>query len=132
MNIFRDLEKHIDERLRRMFGSPDTGANGRALIEVQRFIVDRIEERVQSLPRARRVFPYNHVGVRIPVRDPEQRAVYEAVFVADDALRTEVYEALRRDGVEVPKDLALEVTLVDEEVRALEAPYQPHPVLGHV
>jgi aryl-alcohol dehydrogenase-like predicted oxidoreductase len=27
---------------------------------------------------------------------------------------------------------ALEVTLTDEEVRALEAPYQPHPVLGHV
>ena len=27
---------------------------------------------------------------------------------------------------------ALEVVLTDEEVRALEAPYQPHPVLGHV
>jgi aryl-alcohol dehydrogenase-like predicted oxidoreductase len=27
---------------------------------------------------------------------------------------------------------ALELTLTDEEVRALEAPYEPHPVLGHV
>ncbi|MCE3273363.1 MAG: aldo/keto reductase [Ramlibacter sp.] len=27
---------------------------------------------------------------------------------------------------------ALEVTLTDEEVKALEAPYEPHPILGHV
>jgi aryl-alcohol dehydrogenase-like predicted oxidoreductase len=27
---------------------------------------------------------------------------------------------------------ALELTLTDEEVRALEAPYEPHPILGHV
>ncbi|GAB3770432.1 hypothetical protein GCM10028796_37290 [Ramlibacter monticola] len=27
---------------------------------------------------------------------------------------------------------ALEVSLSAEEVRQLEAPYQPHPVLGHV
>jgi len=27
---------------------------------------------------------------------------------------------------------ALQVTLTDEDVRQLEAPYQPHPVLGHV
>jgi len=26
---------------------------------------------------------------------------------------------------------ALEIKLSEEEVRALEAPYQPHPVLGH-
>jgi aryl-alcohol dehydrogenase (NADP+) len=27
---------------------------------------------------------------------------------------------------------ALDVTLTAEEVRALEAPYEPHPILGHV
>jgi len=27
---------------------------------------------------------------------------------------------------------ALEIRLTDEEVKTLEAPYQPHPVLGHL
>jgi hypothetical protein len=113
MNLFRDLEKQIDERLRRLFGSESRPNQGRELIEVQRMILDRIEERVQHLPRARRVFPYNHVAVRIPVPDPERRVAFETLFVADESLRDEVVESFRREGVEFPKDLAIQVTLAD-------------------
>jgi hypothetical protein len=115
MNLFRDLERRIDERLRKLFrsGSDAGPGHGRELVEVQRLILDRIDERVQQLPRARRVFPYNEVLARIPVPDPERRAAFEAVFVADDALREEIAEHLRREEVEFPRDLRVEINLVE-------------------
>jgi hypothetical protein len=116
MNLFGDIERRIDDRLRKLFGSSDAGpSQGKELIEIQRAILDRIDERVQQLPRARRVFPYNEVAVRIPVPDPERRIAFETVFVADDALREEIVDHLRRDEVEFPGDLRVGVTLVETE-----------------
>jgi hypothetical protein len=113
MNLFRDIERRIDDRLRRLFGSEAAPGQGRELVEVQRLVLDRIDERVQQLPRARRVFPYNEVTVRIPVPDPERRAAYETVFVADDALREEIAGHLRREDVEFPRDLHVAINLIE-------------------
>ena len=113
MNLFRDIERRIDERLRKLFGSQDIPGQGKELIEIQRLILDRIDQRVQQLPRARRAFPYNEVVVRIPVSDPERRVAFETVFIADNALHEEIVEHLRRDQVEFPEDLRAEVTLVE-------------------
>jgi hypothetical protein len=113
MNLFRDIERRIDERLRRLFGSESAPPQRRELVEVQRTILDRIDQRVQQLPRARRVFPWNEVVVRIPVADSEQRAAYETVFVTDDALREEIIEHLRREQVEFPRDLHVGINLLE-------------------
>lgn len=113
MNLFRDFERTIDEKLRRLFGSQPAPGQGRELVEVQRLILDRVEDRVQQLPRARRVFPYNDVVVRIPVPSPDLRPAYETVFSADDALREEIADHLRREDVEFPQDLQVAVTLVE-------------------
>ena len=113
MNLFRDFERTIDEKLRRLFGSDTPPAQGRELVEIQRLILDRVDDRVQQLPRARQVFPYNEVAVRIPVPNAELRAAYETVFVADGALREEIADHLRRDEVEFPRDLIVQVTLVE-------------------
>jgi hypothetical protein len=113
MNLFRDIERRIDERLRKLFGSQAVEGQGKELIEIQRLILDRIDERVQALPRARRAFPYNEVVIRIPLADAERRVAFETVFVTDNALREEIVEHLRRDGVEFPQDLRVDVTLVE-------------------
>jgi hypothetical protein len=113
MNLFRDIERRIDEKLRKLFASQDVPGQGKELVEIQRLILDRIEQRVQQLPRARRVFPYSEVIVRIPVPDPERRVAFETVFVADDALREEIVESLRRDRVEFPAGLRVAVSLVE-------------------
>ena len=113
MNLFRDFERTIDAKLRKLFGSETAPGQGRELVEVQRMILDRVDDRVQQLPRARRVFPYNDVAVRIPVPNAQVHAAYETVFVADNALREEIADHLRREDVEFPGDLAVEVTLVE-------------------
>lgn len=115
MNMFRDLERRIDERLRRLFQSEPAPGQGRELVEIQRLVLDRVDERVQMLPRARSAFPFNEIAVRIPMRDPERRAAFEMVFISDDALEEEILEHLRRDGVEFPRDLQVAVSLVETE-----------------
>lgn len=113
MKLFRDFERTIDEKLRKLFGSDAAPGQGRELVEIQRMILDRVDDRVQQLPRARRVFPYNDVAVRIPVPNAEVHAAYDTVFVADNALREEIVDHLRREDVEFPRDLQVEVTLVE-------------------
>lgn len=113
MNLLRDIERRIDEKLRKLFGSAPFHTQGRELVEIQRMILDRIDDRVQHLPRGRRVFPYNQVAVRIPLAEPERRAAFETIFVADDALREEIIEHLRRDQVELPPGLSVEVQVIE-------------------
>jgi hypothetical protein len=113
MSLFRDIERRIDERLRRLFQPEAVAGQGRELVEIQRMILDRIDDRVQTLPRARRTFPYNDVAVRVPVPDPERREAFEMVFIADDALQEEIIEHLRREQVEFPSDLRVTVSLVE-------------------
>src|SRR4051794_13551769 len=113
MSLFRYIEKRIDQRLRRVFQSETAAGQGRELVEIQHMILDRIGERVQHLPRARRAFPFNEVAVRIPVPDAEKHAAWEMVFVADDALQEEITEYLRREGVEYPDDLRVSVSLIE-------------------
>jgi len=115
MSLFRDLEKRIDQRLRRVFQSEPAPGQGHELVEVQRMILDRIDERVQSLPRARRIFPFNEVSVRIPVPDAEKRAAWEMVFITDDALREDIVEHLRRQEIEYPEEFRLFVSLVETQ-----------------
>lgn len=115
MNLFHELEKRIDEKLRGLFRGETASQQSREIVEIQRFLLDRIGERVQVLPRARRVFPFNEVAVRIPVPNPDQHAGLEMVFVADSAFEHDVREYLRREGVEFPADLRVDVTLYDTD-----------------
>lgn len=114
MNLFHELEKRLDEKLRGFF-QVDAGAQGgRELIEIQRQILDRVGESIQMLPRSRRVFPFNHIAVRIPVTPPERRAAFEIVFVADGALENNIREFLTREEVEFPSDMVVDVGLFEE------------------
>ena len=65
MSLFRDLEKSIDSKLKKLFASENAEAQGRELVEIQRAILEEVEDRAQLLPRARRRFPYNELLVRI-------------------------------------------------------------------
>src|SRR4051812_10526376 len=112
MSLFHELEKRIDEKLRGLFRS-GAQQHGKEIIETQRYVLDQIAGRVQNLPRARRVFPFNEVIARIPVPDPEMRAGLEMVFVSDSALEHDVREYLARDGVEFPADLTVHAALFD-------------------
>src|SRR4051794_35445682 len=113
MSLFRDIERRIDDRLRRFFQAEPLPGQGRELVEIQRMVLDQIEARVQTLPRARRAFPFNEVAVRIPAADAAKKAAIDSVFAADDALKTEIIEHLERERIEYPQDLHVTVTAIE-------------------
>ena len=116
MNIFRDLERVIDEKLRGLFP-----VQKRELIEIQRAILDEIADRAQTLPRARRVIAANHITVAVPAPEEDRRTAFRLVFVEGDALEHDVRSHLRREDIEFPNDLKVTVELIEEAVPDLAA-----------
>jgi hypothetical protein len=121
MNVFRDLERRIDQQLRKLFRSEHMPAQGRELVEIQRAILEEVSDRAHTLPRGRRVFPYNDVAIRIPVSDPERRAAFQVVFVDGDALENEIRQHLEREEIECPADLDVSIQLLEEAIPDIAA-----------
>ena len=48
MSLFRNIERRIDDRLRRLFQSEPVPGQGRELVEIQRMVLDQIDARVQQ------------------------------------------------------------------------------------
>ena len=102
MSLFRDIEKRIDAQLKKLFTSENAAAQGKELIEIQRAILDEVEDHAQMLPRARRRFPYNDLIVRIAAPEPDRRSAIDLVFIEGNALQTEIANHLRSEHIEVP------------------------------
>ncbi|HYP05059.1 MAG TPA: FHA domain-containing protein [Bryobacteraceae bacterium] len=114
MSLFRDIEKRIDSQLRKLFASENAEAQGRELVEIQRAILDEVEDKAQLLPRARRRFPYNDLVVRIAAAEPDRRSAIDIVFVEGDALQQEIIKHLHDEEIEVPADLRVRVEALEQ------------------
>jgi hypothetical protein len=97
-----------------MFASGDAAAQGRELIEIQRAILDELEDHAQLLPRARRRFPYNDLIIRIAAPEQDRRSAIDLVFIEGDALQNEITAYLRGEDIEVPSDLRAHIEAIEE------------------
>lgn len=113
MSGLHDLERRIDEKLRGMLRSSSADQK-RELLEVHRALLDDITAHVDRLPRAKLVFAYTQLDVRILLPDPALRRSYEVVFVEADALARDINLRLDDQRVERPARLAIRVELVTE------------------
>lgn len=113
MNFFRDIEKRIDAQMKKLFTAENAATQGRELIEIQRAILDEIEERAQLLPRARRRFPYNELIVRIAAPEPDRQSAIQIVFIEGGALQNEIAEHLRREGIDFAEDLKVRIQILE-------------------
>lgn len=102
MSLFHDIEKRIDRQLKKIFAPGEAAAHGKEWIEIQRAILEEIEERAQLLPRARRRLPYNQLTVRIA-----------AVFVDAEALQNEIKTHLHGKDIETASDMQIAVEALD-------------------
>lgn len=114
MSLFRDIEKRIDAQMKKLFTSENAVAQGRELIEIQRAILDEVEDRSQLLPRARRRFPYNDLLVRIAAPEADRRSAIDLVFIEGDTLQNEIAEHLRSEDIEFAADLRVRVEPMED------------------
>jgi hypothetical protein len=91
------------------------------LIEIQRAILDEIEDRAQLLPRARRRFPFNDLTIRIAAPEPDRRSAIELVFLEGDALQNEIAAYLRGEDIEVSSDLRVKVEALEDPPAEISA-----------
>ena len=114
MSLFRDIEKRIDAQLKKLFTSENAAAQGKELIEIQRLILDEVEDHAQMLPRARRRFPYNDLTIRVAAAEPDRRSAIDLVFIEGNALQTEIANHLRSEQIEVPPNLQVQVEAIED------------------
>lgn len=111
MSRLQDIERRIDGKLRNILRS-STPDQHPELIEVHRAVLSEIASRVERLPRAKSSFPYSEVHVQV-LADPDRRRSYELVFTEANALEREVKSYFSDEKVEFPRNIKVEVALVD-------------------
>jgi hypothetical protein len=108
MSLLRRIEKAMDHRLRVIFagGSDEPGA--REAIELYREALDLIAARVTAGKRSERLFPFNSIMIELMAKNPERKAVLEALFDAGQ-LVSDIRATLNEERATAPGDLAVMV-----------------------
>jgi FHA domain len=133
MNFFSDVERGIERAFRkwteRVFGPVESDE----LLLVHRAILEEIEGKIQTVQRGQRLFPYNHLRVRLVSPDAERRAVFQMAFAQDRRLEKAIRECLEGARCQIPGGFAVEVETAAAGAKVFEIEYanrevpQPNP-----
>jgi len=125
MSLFAGIEKTIERGFRhwteRVFGPAESDQ----LLLVHRAILEKIETRVQTAARGRRVFPYARLTVTLAAADADKRALLLTAFGEANRLENDVREALEQAHCDIPRGFSVEVRTSDGE--AGDSPAHPRP-----
>lgn len=124
MSFFSQVEKAIEREFRRWTAKAFGPAQSDELLLVHRAILEEVEGKVQTAGRGRRVFPYNHLHVRLVSPDASRRALFVAAFAGEDRrLEQDLRECLAGAGCGVPGGFAVEIETVEEGSKGFEIEY---------
>jgi FHA domain-containing protein len=125
VSFFSEVEKAIEREFRRWTVKAFGPAESDELLLVHRAILDEVEGKVQTVQRGKRVFPYNHLRVRLVSPDASRRALFQAAFAGEDRrLECDLRECLAGAGCDVPGGFAVEIETEEEGPRGFEILYE--------
>src|SRR5260370_6680126 len=105
MNILKRVEREVDEKLRKMFSPEKVEGEKREFLEVYNAILEEVAGHVKRMPRGRKVFPYNRIGIAVPA---ELKPLFEQV-----PLLADIQRMVANAGADAPGDLQVEITAAD-------------------
>jgi hypothetical protein len=123
MSFFSEVEKTIERTFRKWTEKAFGPADSDELLMVHRAILDEIEGKVQIIQRGQRLFPYNHLMVRLVSPEAEKRALFQAAFAQEHRLENDIREALQGAGCTVAGGFAVEVETAEEGAKGFEISY---------
>jgi hypothetical protein len=83
-----------------------------------------VEGKVQTAHRGKRIFPYNHLCVRLVSPDEARRALFHAAFAGQDRrLEQDLRECLEGAGCAIPGGFAVEIETLEEGPKGFEIRY---------
>jgi FHA domain len=124
VSFFSEVEKAIEREFRRWTAKAFGPAQSDELLLVHRAILEEVEGKVQTVQRGKRIFPYNHLRVRLVSPDAARRALFQAAFGGQDKrLEQDVRECLAAARCDIPGGFAVEIETVEEGAKGFEILY---------
>jgi len=124
MSFFSEVEKTIEREFRKWTEKAFGSAESDELLLVQRRILDGISSRIQTVQRGRRVFPFNHLVIRLASPDASRRALFQAAFGAEHRLANDIGECLTGAGCDIPNGFAVVIETVDGGPKSVDILYE--------
>ncbi len=123
MSFFSDVEKTIERTFRKWTEKAFGPADSDELLMVHRAILEEIEGKVQIIQRGQRLFPYNHLTVRLVSPEAEKRALFQAAFAQEHRLENDIREALLGAGCTLAGGFAVDVETAEEGAKGFAISY---------
>jgi hypothetical protein len=124
MSFFSEVEKAIERKFRNWTAKAFGPAESDELLIVHHRILEEVEGKIQTVQRGRRIFPYNHLRVRLASPDAARRALFQAAFAGPDRrLEQDVRECLEATRCDIPAGFAVELETVEDGPKGFEILY---------
>lgn len=124
MSFFADVERSIEREFRKWTQKAFGAAESDELLLLHRAIMEEIESRIQTLHRGQRIFPFNHLVVRLVSPDPARRALFEAALGQNHRLESDIREFLTGARCELPAGLSVEIETAETGPKKFEIRYE--------
>ncbi len=124
MSFFSEVEKTIEREFRKWTEKAFGPAESDELLLVHRGILDEVAGKVQTARRGERIFPFNHVVVRLASPDIARRAVFEAAFSDQHRLEKDIRECLAGTGCDIPAGFAVEIETAESGPKSVDILYE--------
>lgn len=126
MSFFSEVERTIEREFRKWTEKAFGPAESDELLLVQRGILDEVASKVQTAPRGRQFFPFNHIVIRLVSPDAARRALFEAAFSAEDRLANDIRECLGGAGCDMPAGFSVEIEIAESGPKSIDILYANH------
>jgi hypothetical protein len=123
MSFLSEVEKTIERAFRKWTERAFGPAQSDELLLVHRAILEEIAGKIQTIQRGQRLFPYNHLRVRLVSPEPDRRALFQAAFAQDRRLENDIRESLQGAGCALPAGFAVDVETTEEGPKGFEIAY---------
>jgi FHA domain len=123
MSLFSEVEKTIERGFRKWTEKAFGPAESDELLLVHRGILDEVASKVQTARRGERIFPFNHVVLRLVSPDAARRALFEAAFSAEGRLEKDIRECLAGAGCDIPAGFAVDIETAESGPRSVDIVY---------
>lgn len=124
MSFFSEVEKAIEREFRRWTAKAFGPAQSDELLLVHRAILEEVEAKIQTVQRGKRIFPYNHLLVRLASPDAARRALFQSAFAGTERrLEQDLRECLAGARCDIPGGFAVEIETVEEGAKGFEVLY---------
>jgi len=128
MSFFSEVEKTIEHEFRKWTAKAFGPGESDELLLVHRGILDEVASKVQTMQRGRRIFPFNHLVVRLASADAARRALFEAAFGAEHRLENDIRECLAGAGCDVPTSFSVDIETGESGPRGVDIQYENRKV----